>query len=186
MLEDKHDYQIDLTVWKAYVPDPWVTAVSRQVRVEVMGFYKPALVDFWKNHFWYIELSPCLRHDEVRERALATMHAVPKEAPIREVQFVARSWMWSRFNAPARVIFGVAVGDDGQARWKFEALKSPSALTVLHLQSCMRRLGHRADRVYLVDEAAAHLRVGSCAQVLMGKMHKNDVFFEEIARCLRD
>jgi hypothetical protein len=96
--------------------------------------------------------------------------------------------MWSRFRAPIPVIIGVAVDDDGQARWKFEAFNSPSALTLIYLQNWMTRLDRRAasHKIYLVDDAATRLRVGNCAQVFLGKMHKDDFFFEEIAMCLRD
>ena len=188
MVEDEHDYQLDLTMWKAFVPDPWITAVSRQVRAEVMGFYKPALVDFWKTHFWYVELGSKLKNDGVRESVLSALHAMPKAASIREVQFLARSWMWSKFRAPIEVVVGINVGDDGKARWSYDAFKNPSPLTLVYLRGWTTRLSYRATshRIYLVDDAATCLRVGNCAQVLLGKMHKGDLFFEETDVCLRD
>lgn len=188
LLEDEHEYELDLTMWKACVPNPSTTAVSRQVREEVMGFYKPALVDFWKKHFWYVELRSGLRNSDVRESVLSALHAVPKTAPIREVQFLARSWSWSGRRAPIPVIVGVAVADDGEAHWSFRAFESPSASTLFLLQDWMARLKDKAalHKIYLVDDAGTCLRVGNCGQVLLGKMHKHDLLFEELIRCLRD
>jgi hypothetical protein len=192
-LQDVHDYQLDITKWRGLVPSPSITAVSRQIRSEALGYYTPALSDIWKNHFWYLELTPSLREDDVREAVLSTVHAVPKTACIQELQFSAKKFKYPRRH-PISFIMGVTIDGDGKAKWSFRALDRPPVFTLFVLQAWLSKLDQRAEmhRISLTSvgdasgEASACLNVGNCVQVVMGKLHKDDWHFDDVAMFLQE
>jgi hypothetical protein len=192
-LQDSHDYQLDITKWREFVPSPSITAVSRQVRQEVISYYTPALSDFWKNHFWYLELTASLREDDVREAVLSTMHAVPKTASIRELQFSTKKFRHPRRD-PISFIMGVTIDGDGRARWSFRALDRPPVFMLFVLQAWLSKLDQRAEAHHIsltsVGDtsagASARLNVGNCVQVVMGKLHKDDWHFDDVAMFLQE
>ena len=186
-LQDTHEYQLDITQWKALVPSPSITAVSRQVRSEILGYYTPALSDFWKNHFWYLELSASLREDDAREAVLSTLHAVPKTACIRELQLAAKAFKYPRRDS-IPLVMGVTV-EKGKAKWGIRALNSPSVYLIFVLQAWLSRLDRRAETYHISlmsDGAAACLNVGNCVQVVMGRLHKEDWHFDDVAMFLQE
>ena len=190
-VQDTHDYQLNITKWRDFVPPPSITAVSRQVRQEVIGYYTPSLSDFWKNHFWYLELTASLREDDVREAVLSTVHAVPKTAGIRELQLCAKSFKYPRRD-PIPLIIGVTVDGDGKAKWGFRALDRPNVFLLFVLQAWLSKLDQRAETFHISltsagdAGASACLNVGNCLQVVMGKLHKEDWHFDDVAMFLQE
>lgn len=181
-LEDHHEYQLDISQWQRFAPYPAVLAVSRQMHSEFVGFYKAALSDFFTNHFWYCPLTASLREDDVRNSVLSTIHAIPKTASIREIQFSATSFKYNPRRWPIALIISVTVDVDGKVQWTFRALNRPPWTPIFFIQAWLNKLEER-KKAYGVTltQGSADLNVGNCIQVMMGKFYTDDDHFDELA-----
>lgn len=189
VLEDENDYSLNITRWNNFMPSPAITAVNRQIRSEVLGYYRPAITDVFKNHFWFIQLSSDLTNGFVRNTVLSALRRIPKTACVREMQFLAQSFSLSRFIQPQPVILGVAVGDDEKVRWSFSLIGNGPRGSNLYLQSTVSLLESRVrlQRISMKSEDnPKSLQVENCVRVLIGSLYDGDDFFNRFATCLRD
>ena len=69
VLEDTHDFAVDVLSWRSILPTPSITAVNRQTRSESLCLYEEAKDDVWKSHQWtlYINRTFCLRRKRYKQ-----------------------------------------------------------------------------------------------------------------------
>lgn len=184
---DQH--HLEISNWKTLAPDPAITAVSTQIRSESLGYFTSAFLDFFKNHGWYLDLAIRLRDYGLRERILYTLHSLPKSVCIRELQFSIKSFRCHRRGWGYPVIMSVSVSETtGKPEWSFRILNNPNRVAVLLLQAWVDRLNPRATAhgISLTTGFSKDLNVGNCAQVVVGKLGKNDNLFDDLAQFFVD
>jgi hypothetical protein len=180
--DNNQDHQLDITKWPHLAPSSAIIAVSKQVRSESLGYFTTSLSNFFNTHDWYLPLSTSLRQDHERDTLLSTLHAVPKKAAIRELQFSITSFRCSRRGWPIPVVISVSVDDESwKPVWNFRILGNPNAFAIVLVQAWLDKLNQRAERYGIKLIKGGVLNVGNCVQVFMGKMCRDDDHFENLS-----
>ena len=180
--DNNQDHQLDISKWQQLAPSPAIPAVSKQVRSECSGYFTSYFSNFFKTHDWYLQLSASLRQDDVRDALLSTLHAVPKKAPIRELQFSITSFRCGRRGWRLPVIMSVSIDESGKTQWNFRILGNPNPFAIVLVRAWLDKLNQRAEVYGIKLTEDGCLCVGNCVQVFMGRMHRDDDHFDDLSR----